>query len=104
MKTKEQVLCADIIEHYGFLPQTRILQEECAELIMAASKMNRKADDYQNGRISESAYINNFVEELADVSIMIEQMNQHLMKHHNIDIGKAINDKLRRQKARMENE
>ena len=57
-----------ILNHYGFENQREILVEECAELIQAVSKLKRN-----NQRISD-----NFIEELADVSIMIEQMKLSL--------------------------
>lgn len=104
MTKNEEKLCADIVEHYGFLAQTRILQEECAELIMAASKINRQYNDFKDGKITKGKYLNNFIEELADVRIMLEQMNQALKKHHECDYEYEIRRKLKRQKARMENE
>lgn len=104
MTKNEEKLCADIVEHYGFLAQTRILQEECAELIMAASKINRRYDDFKDGKITEGKYLNNFIEELADVRIMLEQMNQALKKHYECDYEYEIRRKLKRQKERMENE
>jgi NTP pyrophosphatase (non-canonical NTP hydrolase) len=104
MTKNEEKLCADIVEHYGFLAQTRILQEECAELIMAASKINRQYDDFKDGKITEGKYLNNFIEELADVRIMLEQMNQALKKYHECDYEYEIRRKLKRQKERMENE
>ncbi len=60
----QQERCNKILNHYGFEAQREILVEECAELIQAISKLKRKGE-----RTSE-----NFLEELADVSIMIEQM------------------------------
>lgn len=104
MTRNEEKLCADIVEHYGFLAQTRILQEECAELIVAASKINRQYDDFKDGKIYEGEYLNNFIEELADVRIMLEQMNQGLKKIHECDYKYEIRRKLKRQKERMENE
>lgn len=104
MTKNEEKLCAAIVEHYGFLAQTRILQEECAELIMAASKINRQYEAYDNGEISDDKYFKNFVEEMADVRIMLEQMRQYLMDLGLYDYEYVIRKKLKRQKARMENE
>jgi len=50
--------CKAILDHYGFDAQQDKLVEECEELIEAA-----QGDDYDS-----------FIEELADVSIMITQM------------------------------
>ena len=65
MTTEEEVqIIKDAVDTYGFESQRKILQEECAELIVAASH-------YDRGR--PGAY-DNFLEELADVDIMISQM------------------------------
>ena len=54
-----------IIEHYGVENQRAILQEECAELIQAISKVNR-VDCPENN--------NHMIEEMADVLIVINQI------------------------------
>ena len=65
MEIDEKVkIIKEAVDTFGFNNQRRILQEECAELIVAASH-------YDRGR--PGAY-KNFVEELADVEIMISQM------------------------------
>lgn len=53
-----------IAEKYGKESQLRQLQEECAELIVASSKILRNSDKS----------INNLIEEIADVRVMIEQI------------------------------
>ena len=53
-----------IAEKYGTESQLRQLQEECAELIVACSKILRMSDKS----------INNLIEEIADVRVMIEQI------------------------------
>lgn len=53
-----------IAEKYGKESQLRQLQEECAELIVACSKILRMSDKS----------INNLIEEIADVRVMIEQI------------------------------
>lgn len=50
-----------IADHYGLDSQLDMLQEECAELIQAASKYKR------NGNYS-------IIEEIADVYIMLDQV------------------------------
>lgn len=52
-----------IADHYGE-SQIDILQEECAELIQAVSKFRRGGDNP----------ISKMLEEMADVSIMIQQV------------------------------
>ena len=56
-----------IADKYGKEPQLVMLMEECGELIQACSKQLRRKDKS----------INNLIEELADVRIMIEQI-EHL--------------------------
>ena len=56
-----------IADRYGKEPQLIVLMEECGELIQACSKQLRRKDKS----------INNLIEELADVRIMIEQI-EHL--------------------------
>ena len=56
-----------IADMYGKEPQLIVLMEECGELIQACSKQLRRKDKS----------INNLIEELADVRIMIEQI-EHL--------------------------
>lgn len=51
------------IEKWGILPQVLMVMEECGELLSALSKFNRR-------RVNSPEVIT----ELADVSIMVEQM------------------------------
>lgn len=100
MTTQESFACRAIVEHYGVDDQRNILIEECGELVQAAAKMNRPAkDDAEKLKRRE-----NFIEELADVSIMIEQMKAAL----SINERKLFNDfvayKIMRQLERIQNE
>ncbi len=52
----------DTIKKFGVTSQLRLLQEECAELIVAVNKIFRKQSYH------------NFYEECADVEIMLEQV------------------------------
>ena len=89
MTTQEEVeIIKEAVDTFGFNNQRRILQEECAELIVAASH-------YDRGR--PGAY-EDFVEELADVDIMINQMIYALSA--NVDEWKK--KKLARLKERVE--
>lgn len=82
-----------ITQNYPFEQQREILVEECAELIQAAQKMKRNSADL-------TAY-NNFIEEIADVSIMIDQMFAYIGPRH---ISTIREKKLQRQMERIENE
>lgn len=61
---EQQAVLQDAVDTFGFDNQQKVLQEECGELIVATSH-------YQRGR---HGAFDNFVEELADVSIMVKQM------------------------------
>jgi NTP pyrophosphatase (non-canonical NTP hydrolase) len=56
------------MEAWGFEAQARVLQEECAELIVAVSHLFR---DRENG-------MKELAEELADTYIMVGQMIEYL--------------------------
>lgn len=78
-----------IADHYGLDPQLNMLQEECAELIQAVSKYKRAncTDDH-------------LAEEIADVYIMLEQI-QYLLELHK-DVNDWVDIKVKRQLQRME--
>lgn len=90
-----------IADHYGMESQIDILQEECAELVQAVSKYKRgKDDDFSH-----------LLEEMADVTIMIEQVLYLLEKRMNAEESSAydayfafIDKKLDRQIKRIEDE
>ncbi len=60
----------EIAEYYGEVSQMGVLQEECSELIKAASKYLRYGTDDKKADIAE---------EIADVEIMTEQV-KYLLK------------------------
>lgn len=62
-------MCVEIADHYGYPVQSFQLMEECAELIQAINKYKR----YGN-----TEALKNYVEEIADVEIMLEQI-KHLL-------------------------
>ena len=78
-----------IAERYGKESQLRQLQEECAELIVACSKILR----------NQSRSVNNLIEELADVRVMIEQI-EHLYGLKSL-VEDEMEYKLNRQLERM---
>lgn len=83
--------CQKIANHYGNEEQSRMLQEECAELIQAVNKFHRK---------ESSKTFDSLVEEIADVQIMLIQIL------HLLDVDKELHreelmNKLDRQLERM---
>lgn len=78
-----------IADMYGKEPQLVMLMEECGELIQACSKQLRRKDKS----------INNLIEELADVRIMIEQI-EHLYGIKSF-VEDEMEYKLNRQLERM---
>lgn len=82
---------ATIIYYYGRNNQLDILQEECAELIQAVSKIRRGtpgADEH-------------FIDEMADVSIMIAEFIADFDDDEKTEYYKKINEKLTRQIDRI---
>ena len=80
--------CREILEHYGFEAQQEKLVEECEELIEAA-----QGEDYDS-----------FIEELADVSIMIAQMCISLEPEQYEQYEKMLEFKIERTIERIKNE
>ena len=78
-----------IANKYGKESQLRQLQEECAELIVASSKILRKSDKA----------INNLIEEIADVRVMVEQI-EYLYGIKNL-VEDKMEYKLQRQLERI---
>lgn len=64
----------EIADKYGMFAQIGQTTEECAELIQGLNKYKRVLHVGQATKISESEVIDNVCEEIADVSIMLEQM------------------------------
>lgn len=88
--------CSDILQHYGVIAQRRQLVEECAELIQAISKLHRATPEERD----TAQY--NFIEELADVEIMLEQMKQTLTRTERDTMLRIENAKINRQLQRIE--
>ena len=92
-----------IAKHYGFANQASQLVEEMAELTKALSKMRRSnrdnaliETDGEFYTIEERAVI----EEIADVSVMIEQI-KYLLNCEGL-VACIMRDKIVRQLKRME--
>lgn len=92
MTADEKKTCKAIVAHYGDMAQRPILCEECAELIQATIKTLRGTENAND----------NFIEELADVSIMVEQMVQSLSLYDLQIYHNTIRTKLNRQLERMQ--
>ena len=80
------------IEHYGKELQSIVCMEECAELIQAISKIQRKG-------LNEELK-NHLAEEIADVMICI-RMLQMMYGINSEDVLKWIDYKIERQAKRM---
>lgn len=97
MPTAAEAACMSkvhtIIEYYGVKHQLLKLAEECAELIQQCVK----CFDYN------IAYHEDFVEELADVKIMLTQFESILTPAFAELYEKIIREKLDRQIERIEN-
>ena len=91
-----------IADKYGYDAQSRQLIEECAELTQAVNKLWR-LEQKQNRTITQDIDLTfakeNLIEELADVSIMVEQMLYLLDCKSDFEIEKA--KKIKRQLGRI---
>jgi NTP pyrophosphatase (non-canonical NTP hydrolase) len=67
MSTPTQELYTEAMKKWGLESQMDMLIEECSELIKAVCKVKRSG-------FNDKEAINNLNEEIADVSIMIEQI------------------------------
>lgn len=81
--------CHKIADYHGYGEQSRMLQEECGELVRAVNKHHR------NGNMD------NLIEELADVQIMMIQI-LYLLRLDEEAYRKKIMSKLDRELERME--
>ena len=66
------VACASILDHFGIEVQKRKLQEECAELIRAIARNDEE----------------NMLEEIADVSFLIDQFKTYIDYEEKIELIK----------------
>ena len=98
---RESTIYKKAIKRWGNDLQLSILQEECAELIQAISKVRRYGPGYED----EMKFIDDLAEEIADVEIMIEQA-KHMYDWENfkqkISVKKSL--KLERLKKLLEEE
>lgn len=81
---------------YGYDAQSRQLIEEMAELTQAINKAWRMGNDFDNLLVQKR----NIKEEIADVTIMLEQI-KYLLQISDTDIEQIIEQKLNRQLERI---
>ena len=94
---KIEIPCQEkVISFYGAEKQSMVHCEECAELIQAISKIRRARDA---GKDDSEAYFN-LVEEMADVLVVLEQL-QEMYDIPNSEIQSMVFKKCRRQEARI---
>ena len=93
MKDNQTAGCQRIAEHYGVTHQCLKTVEEMAELSVELMKMVN----------AENGELDRVFEEIADVSIMIEQLRL-LLDPYRLVIDTIISRKIRRQLGRIEAE
>lgn len=92
-KQMNQKLIEFIADTYGFSAQILQLSEECTELSLAAQKIKRNLSG--DKKIS----LDNLIEEMADVKIMISQI-EYLLKCKG-EVDKVVENKLNRTLRRI---
>lgn len=92
-----------IADHYGYEPQSRQLIEELSELIQAVCKHNRALTERSCRNQVDAMKKDAIIEEMADVTIMMCQL-QHILGIGNLDLDSKIERKLDRQIERIKNE
>lgn len=91
-----------IADTYGYDAQSRQLIEEMAELTVALNKYYRVSIlTPERVNFAERIKLGNIKEEIADVTIMLEQI-KYLLQISDTDIDQIIEQKLNRQLERIE--
>lgn len=93
-----------IANHYGLESQSRQLMEECGELAQATNKVWRLTKELSTDPGKAKEYVtseNNLVEEMADVSIMIAQI-QEILGISNEKVTEQVDVKLNREIERIQ--
>lgn len=90
-----ELLAIDALEHFGDTAQICQTMEECAELIQALNKTLRHVTDSEQVR-------RNVLEELADVTIMVEQMKQNFDEGEEFD--EILEEKMNKLRGYLENQ
>lgn len=97
-KIRERI--REIAYNYGYESQSRQCIEEMAELTQAINKLWRANKNGQSTQKSEEECLDNLIEELADVQIMIWQL-EYLI---GCDIMPTLENKVNRTMEQMRNE
>ena len=92
-----------IADHYGYEPQSRQLIEELSELIQAVCKHNRAFDGKRLSKFSNCPEKDAIIEEIADVEIMILQI-EYILGVGDGELSQIIESKLDRQIERINQE
>jgi NTP pyrophosphatase (non-canonical NTP hydrolase) len=90
MMEQEQIKA--MVTHYGTNDRVRLLMEECGELVQAGNKILRYPDSNKTR--------DNLLEEMVDVSIMIEQVRT-LFNYSDIEWNRMEQYKVNRCKKRF---
>jgi NTP pyrophosphatase (non-canonical NTP hydrolase) len=88
----EQEWYNEMITYYGTNDRVRLLMEECGELVQAGNKILRYPDSNKTR--------DNLLEEMVDVSIMIEQVRT-LFNYSDIEWNRMEQYKVKRCKKRF---
>ena len=91
-----------IADHYGYESQSRQLVEELSELIQAVCKHNRAFGGKQLSESRECPEKDAIIEEIADVEIMILQI-EYILGVSAMKLDNMIESKLDRQIERIKN-
>lgn len=102
MTQEQKDKCKKIYEHYGAEKQRRQLVEECAELIQAITKLERAAEGKSKFNLTDAKL--NLIEEIADVEIMLSQIQGGVFKDGELRKNRVIDTKLDRQLERIARE
>ena len=101
MKNREETnasICFEAIKEYGNQSQLDVVVEELSELIQAIQKLKRNS---VNGKIKrDSKEVKNVISEMADVTIMLFQLQQ-IVGIPDESIFNEMNRKLDRLKRRI---
>ena len=89
-----------IIEHYGLWEQLKYIQTEYYELTEAIFDKEYDEYSYFGG---EDRYKNHVAEEIADIMVMLKQLQYHY-EITDKEVEKVMKYKIKRQLERIENE
>lgn len=98
----DSVICRKVVEKFGIDIQQIVAMEELGELIQAISKIARWECNQSEDIETLSEYIDNLIEEIADVEIMLEQLKQYHRCH--IQVEEYKRRKLEKLKSMIEEE